>query len=276
MGEELVKNPFVRGVSFTGSNDVGRDIASWSVNKGAKFQLEMGGKNPVVVMPDADMEQAVELTVSGAMRSAGQKCTATSRAIVMDDVLEEFTERVVARVKQLKLGPATDEEAYLGPVISGEQRERIMTFIERGKSQGALLLCGGSIPTGDPYDQGFYVEPTVFANVDPDMAIAQDEIFGPVLGIIAASDFEHAMSIANGVRYGLSAGIFTHDINRAMEFARRIEAGLVRVNAETAGVEPQAPFGGMKASSSHSREQGQAAREFYTEIKTVYIDPTGA
>jgi len=276
VGEELVKNPFVRGVSFTGSNDVGRDIASWSVNKGAKFQLEMGGKNPVVVMPDADMEQAVELTVSGAMRSAGQKCTATSRAIVMDDVLEEFTERVVARVKQLKLGPATDEEAYLGPVISGEQRERIMTFIERGKSQGALLLCGGSIPTGDPYDQGFYVEPTVFANVDPDMAIAQDEIFGPVLGIIAASDFEHAMSIANGVRYGLSAGIFTHDINRAMEFARRIEAGLVRVNAETAGVEPQAPFGGMKASSSHSREQGQAAREFYTEIKTVYIDPTGA
>jgi len=275
IGEELVKNPFVRGVSFTGSNEVGREIAYWAVNRGAKFQVEMGGKNPVVVMPDADMEQAVELTVSGAMRSAGQKCTATSRAIVLEEVLEEFTERVVARVKSLKLGPPTDEETYLGPVISEEQRNRIMTCIERGKSQGALLLCGGNIPTGDPYDRGFYVEPTVFANVNPDMSIAQDEIFGPVLSIISAADLGQAIEIANGVRYGLSASIFTRDLNCALEFARRIEAGLVRVNGETAGVELQAPFGGMKASSSHSREQGQAAREFYTEIKTVSFHPAG-
>ncbi|MBI3922540.1 MAG: aldehyde dehydrogenase family protein [Armatimonadetes bacterium] len=274
-GEELVKNPFIKGVSFTGSNEIGREIATWAVNKGAKFQLEMGGKNPVIVMPDCDMDQAVELTVSGAMRSAGQKCTATSRAIVLDDILEEFTERVVDRVKQLKLGPATDESAYLGPLVSQEQQQRVLTYIERGKGQGALLLAGGKALTGAPFDQGFYVEPTVFGNVNEDMIISQDEIFGPVLCITSAANLDHALKIANGVRYGLSASLFTRDLNAAMEFARRIDAGLVRINGETSGVEPQAPFGGMKASSSHSREQGQSAKEFYTEIKTVYIDPAG-
>ncbi|NCO36914.1 MAG: aldehyde dehydrogenase family protein [Armatimonadetes bacterium] len=138
-----------------------------------------------------------------------------------------------------------------------------------------MLLTGGGVPQGDPYDKGFYIEPTVFANVNPDMIIAQDEIFGPVLSVLSARDLDDALKIANGIRYGLSASIFTRNINAAMEFARRIDAGLVRINGETAGVEPQAPFGGMKASSSHSREQGQSAKEFYTEIKTIYLDPAG-
>jgi len=235
----------------------------------------MGGKNPVIVAADAALDQAVELTVSGAMRSTGQKCTATSRAIVVESILDEFIEHVVRRVQSLKVGPGRDATTYLGPLVSEQQRRTVMEYIQSGADEGAELLCGGTIPHGEIYEHGFYVEPTVFANVTPDMKIAREEIFGPVLVIMSARDLDEAIELANNVPYGLSASLFTRDLNAAMKYIPRIEAGMVRVNGETAGVEPQAPFGGMKASSSHSREQGRAAIEFFTEIKTVSIEPAG-
>ncbi len=270
-GAAIANEPLINGISFTGSAATGKSIARACVERGAKYQLEMGGKNPVVVLEDASLEQAVELTVQGAMRSAGEKCTATSRAIVVESIADEFTRRVVERVRHLEIGPGT-EGGYLGPVISEAAQEKVLGFVERAKGAGAQLLCGG-IPGHRPdLAHGHYVWPTVFGSVTPDMEIAQDEVFGPVLAIIRVPDFDTALKVANEVAYGLSASVFTRDIGKALRFAREIEAGMVRVNGETAGVEPQAPFGGVKASSSFSREQGQAAREFYTQIKTIAID----
>jgi len=273
MSQALIAPP-VSAVSFTGSAQTGRQIAMRAAEQGVKCQLEMGGKNPVLVMPDADLEHAVELTVTGAFRSAGEKCTATSRAIVVGPIIEPFTDRVVARTRGLVIGPGTDPAAHVGPVISEHARERVLAHIRMAAAEGARVLIGGGVPTGEPFDRGYYVEPTVLGDVTPQMAVAQEEVFGPVLAIIGVETFDEALRIANGVRYGLSASIFTRDIDCALEFAERIEAGLVRVNGETAGVEPQAPFGGFKASSSFSREQGRAAMEFYTQVKTISFDRT--
>ncbi|MBI3962160.1 MAG: aldehyde dehydrogenase family protein [Deinococcus sp.] len=275
IGRELVTHAYTRAVSFTGSNSVGKTIAQWAMERGIKYQLEMGGKNPVIVLGDADLPQAVELTVSGAMRSTGQKCTATSRAIVLEGIAKKFTDMVVERIKSLKLGPGADEATYLGPLVSEEQRRTVLEYIAVGESEGARLLCGGKVPSDAMYSHGYYVEPTVFTEVTPQMRIAQEEIFGPVLAIMVAQSLDQAIALANHSRFGLSASICTRDLNAALEFASRIEAGMVRVNGETAGVEPQAPFGGFKASSSYSREQGRAALEFFTQVKTVSIDRAG-
>ncbi len=272
VGQALVDHPFVNAISFTGSCDVGKRIAQSCSARGAKYQLEMGGKNPILCLEDADLAQAVDLTISGAMRSAGHKCTATSRAIVVESVAAEFTQRLVERVKTLKVGPGTDADSYFGPVVSEHQMGSILDYIQRGKNEGAKLLCGGERLTGGLYDRGWYVAPTVFGEVKPKMTIAQEEIFGPVLAIIPVKDFDEAIRVANDVPFGLSASLFTRNLNRALDYVQQIEAGLIRVNGETAGVEPQAPFGGMKSSSSYSREQGQAAREFFTQVKTVYLD----
>ncbi len=275
-GEALVNAPGVDGISFTGSTATGKSIARACVERGAKYQLEMGGKNPVVVLEDADLSQAVELTVQGAMRSAGEKCTATSRAIVVDRVADEFTRRVVGRVRDLHLGPGTDPDAYLGPLISEKARDNVLTNIEKAKQEGAHVLCGGQAGHRPDLAHGHYVWPAVLDHVTPGMTIAQEEVFGPVLAILRVPDFDAALKVANDVAYGLSASVFTRDLGNAMRFAREIEAGMVRVNGETAGVEPQAPFGGVKASSSFSREQGQAAKDFYTQIKTIAFDKAGA
>lgn len=273
-GEILIQSRQISGISFTGSSQVGRHIASTALETGKKYQLEMGGKNPVIVAEDADLEMAVQLTVSGAMRSSGQKCTATSRVIVMDQILDEFTDKLVVHVKRLKVGDPLDTKTYLGPVVSRAQQEKVLSFIESGKRQGGNILVGGEIPNfAHDNLQGYFVEPTVFDNVQIDDTIAQDEIFGPVIAVISAASVDHAIILANSIRYGLSASIFTNSLNTAMSFIDGIQAGLVRVNEETAGVELQAPFGGLKASSSHSREQGRAAIEFYTNIKTVAIHP---
>jgi len=269
---DALVSPPVKAVSFTGSSEVGRRLAVRAAEQGIKYQLEMGGKNPVIVLPDANLEQAVELTISGAFRSAGEKCTATSRAILVGPILSEFTERLVARVKSLTLGPGTDPETYLGPVISKSAQEEILAHIALAKREGGSVLLGGKAPKGEVFAHGFYIEPTVVGNVTPEMSLAREEVFGPVLAVIGAETFEQALDLANGVRYGLSASLFTRDLNRVLEYADRIEAGLVRVNGETAGVEPQAPFGGFKGSSSYSREQGRAAIEFFTQIKTIYFD----
>ncbi len=274
-GQALVAHPDVAGISFTGSAKTGKGIASVCVGRGAKYQLEMGGKNPAVILADADMTQAVELVVQGAMKSAGEKCTATSRAIVEESVADEFTTRVVERVKGLKIGPGTDASCYLGPVINGDAKARVLSFIAAAKEGGAKILTGGSVPDDAALANGHYVLPTVITGVSPDLPIAQEEVFGPVLTILRVPDFDAALSVANGVAYGLSASLFTANLGNALRFAREMDAGLVRVNGETAGVEPQAPFGGMKGSSSWSREQGQAAKEFYTQIKTVSFEKAG-
>lgn len=267
VGQALVQHSKLQGISFTGSSMVGAGIASIAAARGMKYQLEMGGKNPVIIADDANLELAVEWTVSGAMRSAGQKCTATSRAIVMPGIRRAFSEALVARVRELAMGDPLDPDTYVGPLVSDTQRQKVQGFIDGAQASGYRLLVGDRT-----HDQpGFFVSPTVFDEVGPDATIAQEEIFGPVVAIIPASTLEEAIHIANGVRFGLSASVFTQSLSTAMHVVQSLDVGMVRVNQETAGVEYQAPFGGVKASSSHSREQGQAAADFYTETKTVAI-----
>ncbi|MFA5809665.1 MAG: aldehyde dehydrogenase family protein [Thermoleophilia bacterium] len=272
VGRELGANPAVKGISFTGSDTVGCSLYGQVTGRGGKAQCEMGGKNPVIVLEDADLDKAVNLCINGAMWSTGQKCTATSRAIVHESVVEEFTKRVLEGVAAIRVGNGLDEDTQVGPSIDKAQLDIVLEYIEIGKQEGAKLLTGGNRLAGPEYDKGFFVEPTVFGDVKADMRIAQEEIFGPVLAIIPVADFEEAMSVANEVRFGLSAAICTQNLSRAMEFVDRIEAGLVHVNSPTVGAEVQVPFGGMKDSSTGTREQGRVAVDFYTEIKTVYLE----
>ncbi len=271
VGQAITSHPLVHGISFTGSNDVGRKVAIAAVERGTKFQLEMGGKNPTIVAADADLRKAVDLTLSAAMRFCGQKCTATSRVIVEESILPAFTEMIVERAKTIKLSDPMEEDCYLGPVVTQAQHTSILASIDRCKQSGAKLLSGGKKPDGKP---GYFIEPTIFGLVDPASELGQREIFGPVLGILPAGNLEHAIEIANDVPYGLSAAIFTKDISRILKFIKSAEAGMIKINGETAGVEPHAPFGGMKQSSSHSREQGRAAIEFFTSIQTIAISPS--
>ena len=268
-GEALITHPSVHGISFTGSSGVGAHIAETATRRNIKYQAEMGGKNPVIVASDADLDLAVEAIVSGAMRSAGQKCTATSRVIVLADAHEALRDKLANRIRSIKQGSPLDPETYLGPVVSKPQFDKVMALIDTGRREGADLVVGG--PAQDSH--GFFVPPTLFDRVAGDATIAQEEIFGPVVGITPVDTVDAAIAQANRVRYGLSAAVFTQNLKTAMTFVEEIEAGMVRVNDETAGVELQAPFGGVKASSSHSREQGRAAMEFYTHVKTVAIRP---
>lgn len=272
VGDELVTNSKVAAISFTGSTRIGMSIASQAARRGKRYQLEMGGKNPVIVLPDADLEQAAEITVSGAMKYSGQKCTATSRAIVVGNIMEEFTNLVVEKTNALKIGPGADADSIIVPVIDQASKDNITSIIARGVADGGSLVAGGGVPSGSLFDNGTFVEPTVINNVAADAYVACEEIFGPVLSILPAGDAEDALNIANSVDYGLSAGIFTRDLNSVLDFADRIESGVVKINGETAGLEPQVPFGGMKASSSGDREQGKAAIEFFTQTKTIYVD----
>jgi acyl-CoA reductase-like NAD-dependent aldehyde dehydrogenase len=272
VGPVLSESPEVTGISFTGSNVVGRALQRIVQDRGGKIQLELGGKNPVIVLEDADLDQAAMLTVNGAMLSTGQKCTATSRAIVVRSVLDAFTKKVLARVEAMVVGDGLDERTNMGPCVSAAQRDTVLQYFQIAREEGATLLAGGSALDSAQYHGGYFVQPTVYANVRPDMRIAQEEIFGPVLGIIPADDAEQALAIANGVRFGLSASIFTRDIASSFRFTRQIQAGIIHVNGETAGAEPQVPFGGMKESSSFSREQGKASVHFFTQTKTVYFD----
>ncbi len=271
IGQGIVDHPDVNGVTFTGSNTVGKQVGRGALDRGAKYQLEMGGKNPVIVTADADLELAVQATISGGLRTAGQKCTATSRVFVQREVYEAFKEKLLTKVQELTVGDGLDPNSWMGPLVNETQLETVLSYIEKGKEEGAALLCGGNRLLSDGREQGYFVEPTIFEHVKTDMVIAQEEIFGPVLALIPVDTLEEALELANDVKYGLSASIFTRDIGSMLSFIDEIEAGLVRVNAESAGVELQAPFGGMKASSSHSREQGQAAIEFFTSIKTVFV-----
>jgi alpha-ketoglutaric semialdehyde dehydrogenase len=271
IGQALIEHSLLNAITFTGSETVGEGVAKAAASKGIKYQLEMGGKNPVIVARDADLDKAVEAVVSGAFRSTGQKCTATSRVIVESEVYEDFKEKIVEATKKITVGDGLAEGIWMGPCASESQFKTVQSYIQKGKEEGATLILGGEPLKGEGFDRGFYISPAIFDDVKPDMAIAQEEIFGPVIGLIKAANLEDAIEMANDTKYGLSASIFTSNISSLLEFVDEIDAGLVRVNAESAGVELQAPFGGMKASSTGSREQGEAAKEFFTAIKTVFI-----
>lgn len=269
IGQGIIDHPDIDGITFTGSDAVGKRVGQGAFARGAKYQLEMGGKNPVIVASDADLDLAVDMTISGGLRSTGQKCTATSRVFVQADVYDAFKEKLLSQISQIKIGNGLDSDTWMGPCASENQWRTVLSYIEKGRKEGATLLCGGKQPLG--MEEGFYIEPTVFEDVLPSMTIAQEEIFGPVLALIKFDTLKEALEMANHVKYGLSASIFTKDVGNMLTFIRDMECGLVRINAESAGVELQAPFGGMKQSSSHSREQGQAAIEFFTSIKTVFV-----
>jgi acyl-CoA reductase-like NAD-dependent aldehyde dehydrogenase len=270
IGEPLIRHERVRGVSFTGSASVGARVAAAAAARNIRYQTEMGGKNVAIVLADADLDLAASLVAAGAMRYAGQKCTATSRAVVARAIASPFLSKLAERVAAMPLGPVTDPEAAVGPLISEASREFVRKALAESR---ARLVCGGAPPADPRLARGYFLSPAVLAQVEPDSRLAQEELFGPVLAVLEAGDREEAFSLANRTAYGLSASLFTRDIGSALAYIVRIEAGLVRVNGDTTGVDPHAPFGGMKGSSSGSREQGSAAREFYTEVKTVQINP---
>ena len=269
VGDTLVTHDGVTAISFTGSNEVGRAIQRRATELGTRVQLELGGKNPAIVLADADVEQAAEQVARGAFLSAGQKCTATSRVIIERPVLDELSERLVDLARSWKLGDPLEPDSLVGPLASQAQLERVTGYLELARDEGAQVLAGD----GERPDGGYYVRPTVLAGISPDSRIAREEIFGPVAALLPAASFEDAIELANDTPFGLTASVFTRDLARALRFAREIRAGVVKVNQETAGLEFQVPFGGTKDSSSGSREQGKVARDFFTEWKTVYIDP---
>ena len=271
IGQGLAEHSDVDAITFTGSNAVGKQIGRAAFDRGIKYQLEMGGKNPVIVADDADLDLAVSATISGGLKSTGQKCTATSRVIVQSGIYDKFREKLLEKVSEITVGNGMESESWMGPVASENQLNTVLSYIEKGKQEGAKLVYGGNRLTGDETANGYFVEPTVFDEVTADMAIAREEIFGPVLALLKVDTIEEGLAMANDSEFGLSASIFTTNIGNMLEFINDMEAGLVRINAESAGVELQAPFGGMKQSSSHSREQGRAAIEFFTSIKTVFV-----
>lgn len=275
VGDELVTNPRIRAISFTGSTGVGMDINRRGAERGIKIQCEMGGKNPIIILEDADLELAVEATVQGAFGSTGQRCTATSRAIVVNEIADEFVEKLVARTKKLVVGNGLNAGMDLGPSVDQGQFDTVLEYIEIGKGEGLKLLAGGNRLTDGEHAHGFFVEPTIFDGVKATHRLAQEEVFGPVLSVIRVKDFDEAIEVANSVEFGLSSSLYTQDVNRVFRYLHRIETGITHVNSPTMGGEAHLPFGGLKNTGLGGREQGREAIDFYTEWKTVYVDYTG-
>lgn len=269
VGEALVNDTRVEAISFTGSVGVGRGIAAACVARGAKVQLEMGGKNPQIVLDDADLNVAVELCTQSAFYSTGQRCTASSRIIVTEGIYDRFVEAMVERIKKIKVGSALEKGVDVGPVVSEAQLEQDLRYIEIGKQEGARLACGGERVKCET--EGYYLAPTLFVDSTADMRISREEIFGPVANIVKVKDYDAALAMANDTEFGLSAGICTTSLKYANHFKRHAQAGMVMVNLPTAGVDYHVPFGGRKGSSYGPREQGRYAQEFYTTVKTTYI-----
>jgi len=273
-GNAVVEHPAIRAISFTGSCGVGNHLHEKLAGRKVRIQLEMGGKNPTIVLKDADLDYAADILINGAFFSTGQKCTACSRAIIEKSIYEPLVEKLVAKTRKLKVGNGLEAGVQIGPAVDASQLETDLKYIEIARKEGAKLLCGGNRLAGGAYDKGYFVEPTLFDNVKPEMRIAQEEVFGPVLALMAANDFEDALRLANSVKFGLSASIVSRDLTRVHQFINGIEAGLITVNLPTAGVEYQLPFGGTKESSFGMREQGPQALDFYTESHTVYLKYT--
>jgi alpha-ketoglutaric semialdehyde dehydrogenase len=268
VGDTLVTHGEVEAVTFTGSNPVGRAIQLKATATGKKVQLELGGKNPAVVLADADLELAAEQVARGAFLSAGQKCTATSRVIVEQPVLDELGERVAALARSWPVGDPLDGATKIGPLSSRQQLETVSGYLELAEQESARVLAGG----GRSRNGGYFVEPTVVADLPPTSRVVREEIFGPVAALLPAASYDEAVTLANDTPFGLTAALFTRDLGKALRFSRDVRAGVVKVNQESAGLEFQAPFGGMRGSSSGSREQGKVARDFFTQWKTVYLD----
>jgi aldehyde dehydrogenase (NAD+) len=274
VGDPLARHRGVDHLSFTGSTDVGTRIYVEGAKRLASVELEMGGKNPQIVLADADIDLAVDGALWGAFGTSGQRCTATSRIIVEKRVLKRFTEKFLRRTKTLRVGNGL-KGADMGPIINASQMAKVLGYIDHGKKEGARLLAGGHRLKDAGRKKGFFIAPTVFGDVTPDMAIAREEIFGPVVCIIEARDFGDAVRIANSVEYGLSWSIYTKDINKAMKAMRLAESGIVYINAPTIGAEVHLPFGGVKGTGNGGREAGTEAIKEFTEIKTVFIDYSG-
>ena len=270
-GIELVSNEAVRGLSFTGSTKVGKMIARSASERLLKVQLELGGKNPQIVLEDADLDQATSGVIAGAFGSTGQRCTATSRAIIVGNIYDDFLSRVVERASSIRVAPGMAPGAEMGPLVDSRALSGATHYVESGRAESARFCAGGSAIKGGDYERGFFFQPTVI-EATPDMEIAREEIFGPVLSVIRARDIDEAIRIANSVRYGLTASIFTRDVSRIFKFAEAAEAGIIHVNRPGVGGYSHAPFGGIKESGYGGREVGDEVLSFYTETKVVYIN----
>jgi aldehyde dehydrogenase (NAD+) len=275
VGETLVKHPDVDLVSFTGSTDSGRRITELCAPSIKKHSLEMGGKNPILVMDDADLSLAVDGAVWSSFGTAGQRCTAASRIILHEKIADAFTDAFVKRTKVLRLGDGLREGVDMGPVVNESQVKKIHQYVKIGQDEGAELLCGGSQATDGELAKGYFYRPTVFAGVKPGMRIAQEEIFGPVTALIKVSSLEEAIDVANGVKFGLSSSIFTRDINKAQVAMRDLYTGIVYVNAGTIGAEVHLPFGGTKGTGNGHREAGTTVLDIFSEWKAIYVDYSG-
>ena len=269
VGRAIVNHPGIDGISFTGSQTVGASVAEGAAKRQARVQLEMGGKNPLVVLDDADLDRAVMCAIDGAFYATGQRCTASSRIIVTEGIHDRFVEALAEKARSLRVGDALDPSTQIGPAVSEQQLEQNLHYVEIARGEGGKVLTGGEPLKLDK--RGYYMAPTVIADTAPDQRINCEEVFGPVASTVKVRDYEEALEIANRGQFGLSAGIVTNSLKHARHFRRHIRAGMVMINLPTAGVDYHVPFGGTRKSSYGAREQGFAAVEFYTQTKTVYI-----
>jgi len=274
VGTPMVEHPLIRLISFTGSSAAGKDIAARCGVQLKRLSLELGGKNAQIVMADADLDLALEGVLWGAFGTTGQRCTATSRLILHKPIKDEFLKLLVERARKIRIGNGLDEKTEMGPLINEGQRETVMKYVEIGKKE-AKLVCGGKALVEGPYGNGWFFEPTIFAGVAPGARLAQEEIFGPVLSVLEASDLDEAIRILNNSRYGLSSSIYTRDINGAFKAIRDIEAGITYINGPTIGAEVQLPFGGVKDTGNGHREASHTVLDTFSEWKSIYVDYSG-
>jgi aldehyde dehydrogenase (NAD+) len=269
IGDPLVNHPAVRAITFTGSTAVGLDLLARAARRNIRVQTEMGGKNAMVVLHDADLRQAAELAVAAGFGQSGQRCTATSRIIVESGIRDAFLGELITATRRIRVGPGLDEATVMGPVVDGSQMETVLKSVETGRGEGAEVLHGGERLSGGPYDRGYFVAPTILGRVSPTMRVAQEEIFGPVLAVMEAADLDAAVTMVNSTRYGLAASVMTRSLASAHAFVRRVDVGCAAVNLPTVGWDVHVPFGGFKDSGSPFKEQGAEGLQFYTRVKSV-------
>ncbi|MDF2680318.1 MAG: putative aldehyde dehydrogenase [Brevibacillus sp.] len=273
IGDELANNPTIKGISFTGSSEVGLSLGEAVGSRGGKIQAEMGGKNPAIILGDADIDLAIDCIVTSGFFDNGQRCTGTSRVLVVPEVADQVKAKLIERAKSMKVGDGFYPESHNGPVVDEHQLSLYLHYVQKGVEEGATLACGGQRLTEGKLGNGYFVAPTVFTGVTHEMTIAKEEIFAPVIAVIDVESFEQAMEVANQVEFGLSSTIFTNDLRKAFEFVKGIQSGVTHVNMPSTHFESQYPFGGKKISGLGPREQGESALDFYVETKTVYIRP---
>jgi alpha-ketoglutaric semialdehyde dehydrogenase len=275
VGNALVEHPDVPVISLTGSRETGVAVTKTGADRLKHIHLELGGKNAIIVLDDANLDLAVEGIIWSAFGTSGQRCTAASRVIAHEAVYDQLVSRLVAEAEQMQLGYGWEDETDVGPVINKAALDKIDSYTQIGKDEGASLLTGGEVASGNGLENGFYYRPTVFGDVDPQMRIAQEEIFGPTTAVLKVRDVDEAIEVSNGIKYGLSSSIFTQDVNRAFRAMRDLKAGITYINAGTIGAEVHLPFGGVKDTGNGHREAGQAALDFFTEWKSIYVDYSG-